>query len=518
PVTVSPKFWAEHNGMPYHQADIREQEVPKGAATGLMALSSGSRSFTRYGVADLLREDRRYDIVHRIWPGTQRMLLWGDPEWTAAYSRAFTFCGSKGVEIFEPLSFKGRRGSGLPGGRCAYAEAGLKTRWDWEKFLYTYRVWGRQLYNPETAADGWQRLLRNQLGEAAGKAEGALANASRILPIVTTAHLPSAANNNFWPEMYSNQPIVNAGKNRYSDTPSPKVFGNVSPLDPQLFSRINDFGDQLLGSERSGKYSPIEVAQWLEDRGLAADTLLAEAGKLAGPQPSSAFRRLSTDVAIEARLGIFFATKFRAAVLYRIHERTGDRAALEEAINAYRSARNIWAQIAARAKGVYVSDMTVGELPWLRGNWSDRLAAIDDDIADMVARLNTSGPSGNPQVLPAIREALGKPQRISGGIVHKPVERFQPNQWLDLSLTAEAPLASARLYYRHVNQAERFQALTMTASTGRYTASLPPDYTNTPYPLQYYFELRLSADVAWLYPGFAPNLANQPYFVARRAA
>ena len=24
PVKVSPKFWAEHMGMPYHQADIRE--------------------------------------------------------------------------------------------------------------------------------------------------------------------------------------------------------------------------------------------------------------------------------------------------------------------------------------------------------------------------------------------------------------------------------------------------------------------------------------------------------------
>ena len=32
PVTISPKFWAEHMGMPYHQADIREQERPKPGA------------------------------------------------------------------------------------------------------------------------------------------------------------------------------------------------------------------------------------------------------------------------------------------------------------------------------------------------------------------------------------------------------------------------------------------------------------------------------------------------------
>ena len=90
-------------------------------------MSSGSRSFTRYGYADLLREDRRYGILHRIWPGTQRLLLWGDPVTAAAYSRAFSFCGSSGVEIFEPLSFKGRRGSGLVGGnRTGYADASLQ--------------------------------------------------------------------------------------------------------------------------------------------------------------------------------------------------------------------------------------------------------------------------------------------------------------------------------------------------------------------------------------------------------
>src|ERR1035441_5903912 len=99
-----------------------------------------------------MREDRRFDILWRIWPGTQRLLLWADPVFAAGYARAFQFCGSSGVEIMEPLSFKGRRGSGRmpsgPGGRCAYADASLRPRWDWEKDLDTYRVWGRKLYNP----------------------------------------------------------------------------------------------------------------------------------------------------------------------------------------------------------------------------------------------------------------------------------------------------------------------------------------------------------------------------------
>src|SRR5207248_10081289 len=77
PVKVSPKSWAEHMGLPYHQAAIRPTEMPKagGREDGFFSRSSGSRSFLRYGYGDLLSEDRRYDVLHRMWPGTQRLLL-----------------------------------------------------------------------------------------------------------------------------------------------------------------------------------------------------------------------------------------------------------------------------------------------------------------------------------------------------------------------------------------------------------------------------------------------------------
>jgi len=492
PVKVSPKFWAEHMGMPYHQADIRDQEVPQADHhdSGLMALSTGSRSFTRYGYADLMREDRRFEILWRVWPGTERLLLWADPVFAAGYARAFQFCRSSGVEIMEPLSFKGRRGSGaMPygqGGRCAYADASLRPRWDWEKYLDTYRVWGRKLYNPDAQAE----------------VAPALAAVSRILPIVTTAHLPSAANNNYWPEIYTNQSLVEPSQTEYTDTPSPKTFGNTSPLDPQLFSRINDFAGELLKGERSGKYSPIEVAQWLED--------------LAGAAHPANARRVDIDIAIQAGLGKFFAAKFRAGVLYAIHERTGDRAALQEALKYYRTARAAWAGLAERAKAVYVPDITVGELPWLRGHWLDRIPAIDADIALLEKRLLSARPTGDPQVKAAIAEAMGRPQRPSTAMRHRVPDRFQREQPLALEFTCLV-LASARLYYRHVNQAERWQSAAMDRQGPAYVATIPGAYTDSPYPLQYYFELHSAPDRAWLYPGFPADLAGPPYYVVRKA-
>ena len=76
PVNVSPKYWAEHLGIPYHQTAIRELEMPVAGRNGrgLMTLSEGSRSFTRYGYADLLRDDRQYTVRHRVFAGTQRLL------------------------------------------------------------------------------------------------------------------------------------------------------------------------------------------------------------------------------------------------------------------------------------------------------------------------------------------------------------------------------------------------------------------------------------------------------------
>ena len=522
PVNISPKYWAEHLGLPYHQADIRAFEIPKPNQNteGLMKLSAGSRSFMRYGYGDLLREDRRYRVLHRIWPGTQRLLLWGDPIMNAAHSRAFSFCGSVGVELMEPLSMKGRRGSGIAGDRCGYLDASLKPRWDWEKYLYSLRVFGRLAYNTNTEPDVWRRYLVMQFGVGTEAVELALSNASRILPIVLTVHGVSAANNLYWPEMYTNLSIVDQNnKNPYFDTPSPKVFGNVSPTDPQLFLRINDFAEELLKGECSGKYTPIEYAQWIEDYADAAAKHLSQAETLVENKQKPEFRRMAIDVTIMVGLGRFFGAKFRSGVLYSIFEQSGDRTALEQSLNYYKKARNFWAELGNRAKDVYKPDITIGELEVIRGHWLDRLPAIDEDIRLMAKKLdqlqnNIVEQQANTKQ--AIKEAMGRPLRDAAVCRHTQPERFKPGEPLDIVLSVEKPVGSVRLYFRHVNHAERYETLEMQQKGKSYQASIPADYTNSLYPLQYYFELKEKPSKAWLYPGFTADLTNQPYYVVRK--
>ena len=526
PVTVAPKFWAEHMGLSYHQAAIRPTEMPPAGVKdeGFFSKSSGSRRFMRYGYGDLMREDRRFGILHRMWPGTQRLLLWGDPALAAGYGRSSSFCGSLGLELFEPLSFKGRQGSGVPGGRNAYADPSLRPAADWKKYEYGYRLWGRLLYNPESDPQTWRRFLRAQYGEAAAAAEGALAHASRILPLVTTAHCPSAANFNYWPEMYTNMPIVDRSRpHPYGDTPTPKIFGAVSPLDPQLFYTIHDFVDALLRDDVSGKYSPVEVARWLDELAEAASRHLADVQAMTTDRSKPVFQRMIHDAGTQIGLGRFFAAKLRAGVLYALHERSGDSAALREAIKAYRAARQAWVELADWALGVYVSDITFGPPAHLRGHWADRLGAIDVDLADMGRRSRkedsvSTRPGGSPVLTAQIRDVLAPRPRPQPAAEHIPPLSFTAGRPLPIELNvAMREVTSVWICYRHVNQAESFRSAPLQQhESGRYRGEIPGEYAAGAYPLQYYFELRSGPRRKWLYPGLNATLSNQPYFVVRR--
>jgi hypothetical protein len=521
PVKISPKYWAEHQGLGYQQAAIRELEMPReeGRQDAIFSLSNGSRRFLRYGYGDLFQKGRRYEVLFRMWPGTQRMLLWGDPAMAAAFGHASHFCGASGVELCEPLFFKGREGSGRPGGRCGYADASLNPKQDWQKYEYTYRVWGQLLYNPNADPDQWRRYLRTTYGQAAGPVESALAHASRVLPMLTTAHQPSASNRGYWVEVPANMPIVEGGAPvPYGDTPTPKRFGTVSALDPEMFASIEEHTAELLKGERSGKYTPIEVAQFFEDTSAAATQALESARASAPSRKDAAFRRFEEDVCIQIGLGQFYGAKLRAGVLFDVYRRTGDRKAHEEALAAYRKARAIWAAMAERARGVYVADLTYGETAVRRGHWMDRLPAIDQDLAAMQsAHFNANAELAGP-VAAAIAQANGRPSRLSFKCAHTAPRAFQPGKSIALAISVSGDIpASAKLHYRQVNQAERWKWVEMEREGNSFQASIPSAYTQSPYAMEYYFELRKDGRSAALYPGFNEVFANQPYFVIHQA-
>jgi hypothetical protein len=304
--------------------------------------------------------------------------------------------------------------------------------------------------------------------------------------------MPSAANAIYWPEIYTNQSIViENSKDPYSDTPTPKCFGTVSPLDPGMFAGIDEYVQDLLGPKSLAKYSPIEVATWLED--LADES----AAKLVKYTPETADeRRLAIDAAIQNGIGRFFAAKFRAAIYFRIYTRTGQASAKDQALQNYRTARAAWQTIVDTAQGVYRDDLTFGYAPYLRGNWKDRSEAIDRDIAAMEASHYSASPASEVQVPNQYR-------RPEASIRHNPVAHFKPGEAVTIRAESASPIT---LHYRRVNQSETWQSGEM--KSGR--AEIPAAYTQTEFPLQYYFESN-----GLLHPGLPRDFSHAPYFVIR---
>ena len=519
PVKAGAKFWAEHLGLAYHQADIRAAEYPRQGVTGTFAVSSGARNFTRYGYGDFYGQRENITLLYRVWPGTQRHLVWADPALAAGYGRAANFCGAAGMELCEPLTFKGREGSGHLGGRNAYADVTLATSHpDVDKFVITYRVWGRALYNPETASEVHLRWFQHQFGFAGKELQSSLAHSSRILPLITTAWLPSASNHSFWPELYSPISILPpAGEPLYADSPAPHNVSAISPLDPQLFSTIDQHAADLLTDTANARYSPSEVIAWLEDLVETSIHSLNKARALDSVQAkTAAFRQIEEDILILNGLGLYYANIFRAALCYSIHSRTGDPHAAEASLNAYRKARDSWDAMSQRASKIYASDISYGEPEIRRGHWADRLPAIEQDLTTIeqhFAAKQTQTGSASAALLHVARP----PMRHSLAVEHMPSISFHSGADLALSVLVHVSVTNAILWYRHVNHGERWLSIPMQRAGNTCSANIPGSYTSSPYPLQYYFELR-AVEAATLHPVFDATLSNQPYFSLMPAA
>lgn len=512
---LSAKYWAEHVGLPYHQASIRAREAAKPIPPGheMKGITEFSRRFTRYGYGDFLREDRTVDLMFRVWPGTQKLLAWGDPAIAAGYGRLSTFGGSRGVDLCEPLYFKGRKGSGEPGGRDPYVREDLRLpgNREWTKYRYGYLLWGRLLYNPEAEPETWRRHLRSTYGEAAADVEDALSPLSRILPLVTVVHGVGGSNNGYWPEVYLNLPISSRVHSQHyaGDTDAPANWGGVSPFDPTTFYGIDEYVAALAGGELSAKYTPLEVASWIEQ--LVADGQQAlgraqQVADLADPQ----VRRVLIDLEVLVRLGRFFAGKFRAAVDYSTYRATGVVDSLESALRNCRAAHDSYAEIPAIVDGVYQQDLRFGIETSEHGHWADRVADMDADLAALTEELREVEGAG--QAGAALPAAPARP--ATPGVEHTVPASFERGKPATLSLEVVAPdVVGATLHYRHVDQSESWRQVRMELSGQTLSGTIDGDYTASTYPLMYFFSVRHRDGGQALYPGLAADLSNQPYVV-----
>jgi hypothetical protein len=157
----------------------------------------------------------------------------------------------------------------------------------------------------------------------------------------------------------------------------------------------------------------------------------------------------------------------------------------------------------------------------MRGHWADRIAAIDADLGDMEARVADKTPiTPSPAVSAAaarkaITAALARPNKLVVSARHTPAPHFDPGKPIEVSMAFNSNgNRTVKLFYRQTDQSQRWKSVDMQADNNEFRGAVPGDYTQSPFPIQYYFEVKEAGGTA-IFPGFAPDLSNQPYVLVR---
>ena len=520
-LSISPKYISEHMGLPYHQASIRKQELPpRKIVNKKWSFSEGSRKFLRYSYGDLLKENRKYKILFRIWPGTQRVLLWADHELAKGYGKLSTFCDSLGTELCEPLSFKGRMGTGIKGGRFNYKVNKLRTKYDWEKYIYNYKIWGRLNYNPNTDQETYLRYLKYYFSKDYKNISRALANASRVLPFITLVHGVSASNNSYWPEIYQNMSIVKKDPwLPYSyDLHQYSRFGMATSCDPQLIMSPKNVANYLYKKKSINRYSPLSMIVWLYKFSKDAKKNILKVKSKNYKKNKSIFLRIYIDTIIQSAIGKFFTYKFKSSILWEYYLLTKCKKVGNKALSNYIKAKNSWEEAAVISKKYYLPDLSYGPQSWLRGRWDDRLPAIIEDINHMKKFLiqNTKivKPLKKNIKMISLIENWNVDQNIL--ISHIPPKNFKKGEaiYLSCKLNKKNHLP-AYLHYREVNQSKKWSKKKLIKVNENYKSVISKTFTQTNYPIQYYFEFGGTVYSSFS-PGFNNYLSNQPYHLIRQ--
>ncbi len=104
---------------------------------------------------------------------------------------------------------------------------------------------------------------------------------------------------------------------------------------------------------------------------------------------------------------------------------------------------------------------------------------------------------------------------------HMPPASFRRGE--NLALATQSPpmdgstIAGIQLRYRRVNQSELWRQIEMKQDGNKFAGTISAPYTDSPFPLQYYFRIPLKSGKAILLPGLETRFNGQPYFVVRQA-
>lgn len=509
-VTIPTKFWCESTGLPHHNTQMRREE--------LLQLDDLNRR-RRYGHSDLLRKPRYYDVLYRLWAvGTNRIFLWGDPDYARRFAHSTQFGEATGFEVTAPLSLKGGHFYLQDENWSLFDDDALKHyEWEDERYWAWYRLFGRLGYSTETESTVWEREFERRFGDAADAIRDGYRSASKILPLLTAAHLtehPALMN---WAELDTGAALFKEhnlnesfGRREYYDG----TYQGVEPSDPGLFYGIDEYVSDVISDERQNKYTPLQVQSLYRQFATTTGEAVEDA-EAVGDTTDAEFRSTVLDLQMLADLAEYHAEKTEAALALAFYQNTGDSEYLPAAYRAAEAARDAWASLSARGTGTYHDDLVFGMGPSRgdSGQWTDRLEEIDADIEELARILDQSDAEITDETDFDRTEPLSfTPPSYD---VNLP-ETVRPGEPIDVRVRVGEmnPHGGLTLHYRHTDQSEgAFKTVDMAPTDQGYQATIPGEYVTPEWDLQVYLSAIDEAGNSLLYPGLYHTNEPAPYIV-----
>jgi hypothetical protein len=487
---VVTKYWMEQVGLPFHPTHVPAQDQLN----------------RRHGYADLLRYPQRYKMHWRLWTtGTMRILLWGDPEYVRRFVETTHLYDGDGYDVAEPLATKMQS---QPHDEKPFDLLNPPYRYydyEFERYWYSFQLFGRLGYNPKTSAEVWDREFQRRFGsKGAPHMEKALSSASWILPRITATVFPYSK---FpatvgWPE-----------KQRWGDLPE---YSRAEGSDTAQFQGLDEAARDMLDGTESAKLSPEENSGWFAhtSQDVLAEVKKAERAVSRG-QRSKEFDSTMVDLKILAHLAGYHSQRILSGLNYSLFRRSHNVKALDETIAHERLAIREWEDIVHAAGDVYANNLMMGRRSMdLTGNWSDELAALKKGLAKVEQERRDFKTNGVNVV--AIPNRNSSAHHEVPVVQHKAVLAARPGEPLRITakVTAASGVKWVRLRYRAVNQYENYETLPMNqvGSSDEYEATVPGDKIASRWDFMYYFEVMDNAGNGKIYPDFEKET---PYVVVK---
>ncbi len=476
---IAPKFWMEQLGLPFSPTHINREDQQN----------------RRQGYADLLRYPQKYQMLWKLWNGgSNRVFLWGDPQYVRRFAAASHMYNSDAFEVYEPLATKMEA-------QDHYAKPFqlLKApyrfyRYEFERYWYFFQTFGLVGYDPKTPDDVWNMEFNSRFGESAGPLiQSALNESGWILPRVVAACYPYSffPTTSAWPE-----------KQRLGDLP---LYASAEGSDLQQFASFDEEAQVLLGTLETAKTLPSTTSAWLA--GLSTDIRqkVTKAEKLMKTKDNKEFNSTVVDLNMLAYLALYHSRRIPAAVNYRLYLYTRNPSVLDSAIAHEESAIKAWQQLVHAAGNMYADNILIGNKS-LSGHWRDELVLLNRGVEKLKEQRANFKPKGEVRQAVYYKADSSSDHAAYFRVHHHAIDTVAAGKSITIKLQISAPagIKWVRLRYRAMNQYKDFETLPMHCDHdgARFLATIPAENIDPHFDLMYLVEMMDNDGNGFIYPDF----------------